>query len=202
MLDPNKFEFVKDLPEWAQVLLGRPLDIVVILILAELALVIVRLVIRKATQQMIKRPIRPRLGTVADPAYAEARRQARAKTLGSVARSCATVAIWLVALGAILGTLGVNMGVMIASVGVLGVGLGLGAQSLVKDVIAGLFMLVEDQYGIGDTIDIGPATGVVEEMTLRITTLRDADGVLWYVPNGTVARIGNQTQGKQETKQG
>jgi small conductance mechanosensitive channel len=83
---------------------------------------------------------------------------------------------------------------IITSVGVAGLGLGLGAQNLVKDLLAGLLILSEDQYGIGDLVDAGPATGVVEAMSLRVTTLRDQDGVLWYVPNGAITRIGNKSQ--------
>ena len=91
--------------------------------------------------------------------------------------------------------MGISLAPFIASVGIVGVALGFGAQSLVKDFLTGLFMLLEDQYGVGDVIDVGPANGTVEAVTLRVTKIRDADGTLWYVPNGTMLRVGNKTQG-------
>jgi small conductance mechanosensitive channel len=134
-----------------------------------------------------------------DPAWAAARREARFKTLGSVLNSVATVAIWVLAACLALEAVGVNVGLIITSLGVAGVAVGLGAQSLVKDVVAGVFMLAEDQYGVGDEIDTGDAVGVVESMSLRVTTLRDADGVIWHVPNGAITRIGNKSQGVERT---
>jgi small conductance mechanosensitive channel len=94
-----------------------------------------------------------------------------------------------------MGELGFNLAPLLASAGIVGVALGFGAQSLVKDLIAGLFMLLEDQYGVGDTVDLGEATGVVESVGLRITTVRDARGVLWYIRNGEIVRVGNKSQG-------
>ena len=79
---------------------------------------------------------------------------------------------------------------------VLGVALGFGAQALVKDYLAGIFVVLEDQYGIGDTVDVGPVTGVVEDVSLRITRIRDEAGVIWYVRNGEIVRVANQSQGK------
>jgi small conductance mechanosensitive channel len=108
--------------------------------------------------------------------------------------SVATVAIWVIAVAFILERVGVNVAVLVTSLGVAGVGLGLGAQSLIKDWIAGLFMMLEDQYGIGDSIDIGPAQGRVVNVSLRVTTVEDEEGTLWYVPNGTITRIANKTQ--------
>jgi small conductance mechanosensitive channel len=90
---------------------------------------------------------------------------------------------------------GFNLGPLLASAGIVGVALGFGAQSLVKDLIAGLFMLLEDQYGVGDTVDLGEAIGVVETVGLRITTVRDGRGVLWYIRNGEIIRVGNKSQG-------
>jgi small conductance mechanosensitive channel len=124
-----------------------------------------------------------------------ARRAQRARTIGSVLRSSATIVVGGIAFFLILDALGVNIAPFIASAGVIGVALGFGAQSLVKDFLTGLFMLLEDQYGVGDVVDVGPATGTVEAVTLRITKIRDSDGTLWYVPNGTMLRVGNKTQG-------
>ncbi|WP_456788690.1 mechanosensitive ion channel family protein [Cellulomonas sp. P5_C5] len=124
-----------------------------------------------------------------------ARRAQRARTLGSVLRSTSTIIVGGIAFFLILAELGVNLAPFIASAGVIGVALGFGAQSLVKDFLTGLFMLLEDQYGVGDVVDVGPANGTVEAVTLRITKIRDSDGTLWYVPNGTMLRVGNKTQG-------
>ena len=123
------------------------------------------------------------------------RRRQRAQTTGSVLRSIATVVIFGIATMMVLQDLGMNLAPLLASAGIAGVAIGFGAQNLVKDYMAGIFMLLEDQYGVGDTIDIGEATGVVEVVTLRTTRLRDADGVVWYVRNGEVSRVGNQSQG-------
>ena len=86
------------------------------------------------------------------------------------------------------------MAPLIASAGILGVALGFGAQSLVKDFLSGIFMIFEDQYGVGDVIDAGEASGTVEAVGLRVTRLRDVDGTVWYVRNGEIQRVGNMSQ--------
>lgn len=122
----------------------------------------------------------------------EQRRQSRVRTLGSVAKSAAAILIWAWAILAVLSELGVNVGPLIASAGVVGVALGFGAQSLVKDFLSGIFMLLEDQYGVGDTVNLSDEViGDVEDISLRITTIRDIDGTLWYVRNGEILRVGN-----------
>ena len=123
------------------------------------------------------------------------RRRQRAEAIGSVLRSFATAAVFSIAALMILGELGVNLAPLLASAGIVGVALGFGAQSLVKDLLAGLFMLLEDQYGVGDVVDVGEASGTVEAVGLRITTVRDARGVLWYIRNGEIVRVGNKSQG-------
>jgi len=123
------------------------------------------------------------------------RRRQRAETIGSILRSCATAVIFGVALVMVLSEVHIDIGPIIASAGVVGVALGFGAQSLVKDFLSGVFMILEDQYGVGDVIDTGSATGTVEEVGLRVTRLRDGQGVVWYVRNGEILRIGNQSQG-------
>jgi moderate conductance mechanosensitive channel len=122
------------------------------------------------------------------------RAAARAQTIGLVLRSVATGAIWAIAFTTILGELGINIGPIIASAGIVGVALGFGAQSLVKDFLSGIFMLIEDQYGVGDIIDAGEASGVVEAVTLRTTKVRDVNGVMWHIPNGNIMRVGNMSQ--------
>ena len=94
----------------------------------------------------------------------------------------------------IASVVGINLAPLLAGAGVAGVALGFGAQSLVRDCISGLFMLIEDQYGIGDQVDLGAASGTVERVSLRTTVLRGADGTVWHVPNGEVRRVGNQSK--------
>jgi moderate conductance mechanosensitive channel len=123
------------------------------------------------------------------------RRKQRAETMGSVLKHIASIVIIGTAILTVLDRLTVPIAPLLTSVGILGVAIGFGAQELVKDFIAGMFMLLEDQYGVGDVIDVGAAVGTVEAVTLRITRLRDADGRVWYVRNGTIARVGNESQG-------
>jgi small-conductance mechanosensitive channel len=123
----------------------------------------------------------------------------RAQTLGHVLRSIAAGTVWGLAALMVLGELGINLGPLIAAAGIAGVALGFGAQSLVKDFLAGIFILVEDQYGVGDIIDVGEVsgtlvTGVVESVSLRATRLRATNGTVWHVPNGTILRVGNMSQ--------
>lgn len=122
----------------------------------------------------------------------ERRRKSRVRTLAQVGKSAVGIIIWVWAALAILDKLGVNIAPLIASAGVAGVALGFGAQSVVKDFLAGIFMLLEDQYGVGDVIDVGDGIiGDVEDISLRLTTIRDMDGTLWYVRNGEILRVGN-----------
>ena len=119
----------------------------------------------------------------------------RAQTLGSVLNNFFTWTVVLAALSSVLSELGVAVGALVAGAGILGAAVGFGAQSLVRDLISGLFIVFEDQYGVGDSVDLGQATGVVESVGLRVTQVRDISGILWYVRNGEVVRVGNQSQG-------
>lgn len=126
---------------------------------------------------------------------AKARVVQRAKTLASVMSNLITWSLLLFAAGAVLSELGVAVGALVASAGILGAAIGFGAQSLVKDLINGLFIIFEDQFGVGDSVDLGEAKGVIENVGLRVTQVRDVNGVLWYVRNGEIIRVGNQSQG-------
>jgi len=125
---------------------------------------------------------------------AATRRVQRAKTMGDLLKSVITGVLVAIFGTMILSQLGVNIAPIIASAGILGIALGFGAQSLVKDFLSGVFMIFEDQYGVGDVIDVGEATGTVEAVSLRVTRLRDLDGTVWYVPNGEILRVGNKSQ--------
>lgn len=122
------------------------------------------------------------------------RRTQRTKTLGNVMGSLATIVIYTIAMLMALAEFDVNLGPLIASAGIVGIALGFGAQSLVKDFLSGIFMLLEDQYGVGDVIDVGDAAGVVEAVNLRTTQIRDVHGTLWHVPNGEIRRVANKSQ--------
>ena len=131
----------------------------------------------------------------AERAIVAERRQQRVRALGSVLRSAASVTIFSIAGVVILGDLGINLAPLLASAGVVGIAVGFGAQNLVRDYLAGVFMLVEDQYGVGDVITVGDATGTVETVTLRITRMRDVNGIVWHVRNGAIEKVGNESQG-------
>ena len=140
------------------------------------------------------RPLKERAQQLPAPQRSERRRQ-RAKTIGSVLKSLTTLVTYGIAFLMILQQFAINITPIIASAGVLGVAIGFGAQSLVRDFLSGVFMMLEDQYGVGDVIDAGQATGTVEAVGLRVTTLRDVNGTVWYVRNGEIVRIGNSSQG-------
>ncbi|WP_240974179.1 mechanosensitive ion channel family protein [Nonomuraea composti] len=157
--------------------------------------VITRVVNRAATGGSITSRFRKGAATDGIDALLHERRKQRAETMGSVLKHVASVVILGTAVLTVLDRLTIPIAPLLTSVGILGVAIGFGAQELVKDFIAGMFMLLEDQYGVGDVIDAGPAVGTVEAVTLRVTRLRDADGRVWYVRNGTITRVGNESQG-------
>lgn len=123
------------------------------------------------------------------------RREQRAEAIGQLLKSAAQIMVWGTAALLVLTRLGVDVGPLLASAGVVGVALGFGAQTLVKDYLAGIFLIIEDQFGVGDLVDLGVAVGTVEEVTLRVTRLRDLSGVVWYIRNGEIIRVANRSQG-------
>ncbi|WP_051393405.1 mechanosensitive ion channel family protein [Glycomyces arizonensis] len=122
------------------------------------------------------------------------RTQQRAATLTSVLQHINGIVIMSVAFMMILSVFNVNLAPILASAGIAGIAIGFGAQNLVQDYLAGIFILLEDQYGVGDIVDVGDASGTVEDMGLRVTTIRALDGTLWYVRNGQILRVGNSSQ--------
>ena len=127
------------------------------------------------------------------------RRVQRAETMGSLLKSVASIVVFTVFAITALAQIGYPVGPLIASAGIVGVALGFGAQSLVKDFLSGIFMIFEDQYGVGDVVDVGEAGGTVEAVGLRVTKLRDVQGTVWYVRNGEIIRVGNQSQNWSRT---
>jgi small-conductance mechanosensitive channel len=198
VLDLTGHEWLAASSDW---LIAKPLAILLILLVAVLARAVLhRLIIRLSRRAaegtvpgVLQRGHRSFLHG-ANPLLSERRKQ-RAETMGSVLKSVATGVVFTLAGLMVLSELGVNIAPIIASAGILGVALGFGAQSLVKDFLSGIFMILEDQYGVGDVIDVGEATGAVEAVGLRVTRLRDIDGTVWYFPNGAIPRVGNQSQG-------
>lgn len=186
--------------EW---LIERPLQIVGYAVLA----VVLRVVLHRVTDRFtsvprdpsakppLLRPLRERAPRGLQTPVLNERRAQRARTIGSVMKSAISVAILVWFVLSALAIVGVNVAPFIASAGIVGVALGFGAQNLVRDFLSGIFMLLEDQYGVGDIVDLGEATGTVETVGLRVTTVRDVPGTLWYVRNGEVLRVGNMSQG-------
>ena len=193
------------LPTWEQTqqwLLTDGARILLTIVIAMTALWALRRVIDRVVATMTSRSARRlaesgRAGRVLASATGldNERQRQRVETVGSLLRSVVTLTVATLAILTIMALLGIPLGPLLASAGVAGIALGFGAQSLVKDFLSGVFMIIEDQYGVGDVIDTGEAIGTVEEVTLRITRLRDANGVTWYVRNGEIIRIGNRSQG-------
>ncbi len=183
-------------------LLDRPIRILLIALLAWIVSRIVQRSILKFAQSIANSPADPRLQTLRERGPGKLlmeqrelkRASARAETIGLVLRSVGVAAIWMVALFMILGQLDIDLAPLIAGAGIGGLALGFGAQSIVKDFLSGLFMLIEDQYGVGDIVDVGGASGTVEKVSLRSTTIRDVKGTVWHVPNGAISRVGNSSQ--------
>lgn len=197
-----------DAPAWVQDLTASSIAVGFLLAGALVVWIIGRLMIRGVTRSIetglpFRRTARQALERArvelppVDPQEVrleEERRHQRAGTIRAVLNSALAVVLLAVLVVMILDQAGLPVAPLIASAGIVGVAFGFGAQSLVKDLIAGLFMLIEDQYGVGDVVDLGPASGLVEEVGLRSTRLRALDGTVWYVPNGEIVRVGNMTR--------
>jgi small conductance mechanosensitive channel len=183
-------------------LLSKPLRVIAILIVAwivsRLARIFIRRFVRRTTAEgsgrLANLTRRTGLGALSSD-LANERREQRAETLSTVLRSVAALLVWGTAIVMSLQVLGVNLATLGVSVGIVGAALAFGSQALVRDLVTGAFMLVEDQYGVGDVVDLGEASGTVENVTLRLTRVRDIDGVVWHVPNGEIRRVGNKSQG-------
>ncbi|CAM5592209.1 mechanosensitive ion channel family protein [Streptomyces canus] len=175
--------------------LAISLRVLLILVIAG----VLRLVVRRAITKLIDRMNRTAQavdGTaIGGLLVNNERRRQRSQAIGSVLRSVASFIIMGTAALMVLGAFEINLAPLLASAGVAGVAIGFGARNLVTDFLSGVFMILEDQYGVGDTIDAGVASGEVIEVGLRVTKLRGDNGEIWYVRNGEVKRIGNLSQG-------
>jgi moderate conductance mechanosensitive channel len=185
---------------WFDVFLGTPLAIFCIVIVAIIARFLLHRLIDKIAEGIISGRagigrLEDRLPSAIAAGATSARREQRARTMASILKSLTTATIGGIAALMILDELGIATGPLLASAGIVGIAVGFGAQALVRDVISGVFMLIEDQYGVGDVVDLGDASGVVEAVGLRVTRIRDVNGTVWYIRNGQVLRVGNQSQG-------
>ncbi|KUP28124.1 mechanosensitive ion channel family protein [Kocuria rhizophila] len=183
--------------------LDKPVRVLAVLLGAVIVSALVRLVIRKVTRgiargtqsRIVKRFDHGQARWVQDAGIASERQALRAKTIGAVLSSVSTIVVWAIATLMVISELGYDIAPVLASAGIAGVALSFGAQSLVKDYLSGIFMVAEDQLGIGDSVDLGEAIGTVENVGLRVTQVRDVKGTLWHVRNGEILRVGNQSQG-------
>lgn len=190
------FEWTETNREW---LIENPIRIGAYVLAALVVRFLLHRTIDRATRRSgdrkpaLLRHLRERTGPGRNPAIAERRAQ-RARTIGSVLKSVVSIVLLVWVVLSVLAVVGVNIAPFLASAGIVGLAIGFGAQNLVRDFVTGVFMLLEDQYGVGDVVDLGAVSGTVESVGLRITTLRDIDGTLWYVRNGEIVRVGNMSQ--------
>ena len=190
---------VTDVTDW---LLGPPLKIVLIVIAAMILNRVARRAVKRSLTRLHTGAVRERMGAMRrrtpaallETGETSLRAEQRIDALSSVLRSIVTFVIWLVAALMCLGEVGIDLAPLLAGAGVLGVAIGFGSQSLVRDFLSGAFILIEDQFGVGDTVDLGDATGIVEAVSLRTTRLRAVDGTVWHMPNGEITRVGNMSQ--------
>ncbi len=182
---------------WVTDVAPTAIRVVVILVMA----IAIRTLLVRAVDRVVARRVQQQLdaaqtavGVGSGSVIAAERGAQRAHTLGSLFHNVISIGVYSVAGLLLMAELGFNLGPLIAGAGIVGVALGFGAQSLVADFLAGIFILMEDQYSVGDVVDVGDATGTVEEVQLRLTKLRSVDGVLWFVRNGEILRVGNQSQ--------
>jgi small conductance mechanosensitive channel len=184
-------------------IIGTPLQIIATLVIAYVIQATLGWIIRRVVVRTSERARRDRLEhTRKATRTAELsvilltqRTEQRAAAIGSLLSSIITITVWGVATIVILEALNVDIAPLLASAGVIGVILGFGAQTLIKDYLSGIFIILEDQFGVGDIVDVGPVVGTVEEVSLRYTRLRDMSGVVWYVRNGEILRVANRSQG-------
>ncbi len=167
-----------------------------VLVIVAIALVVRYLILRALKRLVLTTVAHQKAGTFtnAREEIIATRKAQRATTLGKLFRNIVNIVVLGLMALLVMGELGINLGPLIAAAGVVGLAIGFGAQALVQDVVSGVFILLEDQYGVGDVVDVGDATGTVEEVQLRVTKIRAIDGTLWFVRNGEIIRVGNMSQ--------
>ena len=188
----------------ASLLITKPLQVLLIVLVALVLRAVAHRAINRLTRSSAEGAVPRILSPLTERAWESAlfdstgliseRRKQRAETIGSVLRSAVSFLIFITAFLLILEVFSINLAPFIAGTSLVGVAVGFGAQNIVKDFLSGMFMMLEDQYGVGDVIDLQEAVGTVEAVGLRTTRLRDVEGVVWYVRNGEIARVGNKSQ--------
>ena len=199
MLEWTGNETVAGLSEWV---IDRPIRILLIIVLAWFFNRLTRRTIAALSERIRNQPSHPRLRMIRGdgPGGSEINRSeadrapARAEAIESVLKSLVTTIVSVVAVLLILGEVDINLAPLLAGAGVVGIAIGFGAQSVVSDFLTGLFMLIEDQYGVGDVIEVDGVSGEVESISLRTTKLRDLAGTVWHIPNGSIRKVGNKSQ--------
>ncbi|HEU4812315.1 MAG TPA: mechanosensitive ion channel family protein [Nocardioides sp.] len=187
----------------SDILIGKPLALFGLLVLG----LVIRWVLHRLVNRLVSRAEggvipanrftrrgRKDVQASATEMVNKTRRVQRAKTMGDLLKSIVTGVLVAIIGTMMLSELSINIAPIIASAGIIGLALGFGAQSLVRDFLSGIFMIIEDQYGVGDVVDVGEASGTIEAVSLRVTRLRDLNGTVWYVPNGEILRVGNMSQ--------
>ncbi len=196
-------EITVDWPNLYQTFVGTPLEIALIIVACVASWIILTTIINRVTKRLVEKAEADRLTLARRTQHTSdlsavlmsQRRRARAEAIASLLRSIFSAFIAGIGVLLVLAQLEINITPLLASAGVIGVALGFGAQSLIKDYLSGIFLILEDQYGVGDVVDLGPVVGTVEDVTLRVTRVRDMSGVVWYVRNGEVLRVANRSQG-------
>lgn len=198
VLDVTGSEWLAKASNW---MIAKPLSILLLIVIGIvvrwlLCRVITKVTRRAATGSMPSLMTRGKVPQmfIEQNAAAMERRKQRAETMGSLLKSIVSVVVFSIVGFMVIAQLGYNIAPLIASAGIIGVALGFGAQSVVKDFLSGIFLILEDQYGVGDTVDVGAASGTVEAVGLRVTRLRDVNGTVWYVRNGELLAVGNMSQ--------
>lgn len=159
--------------------LGQPVKVAIVIIFGLVA----RVVLLRAVDRLTKHAL-----------SSSSRSDQRAATVSRLLHGTISTTIWIIAIITILAIAGINVGPLLASAGILGVALGFGAQALVKDYISGIFLILEDQFGLGDEVEIGAIRGKVVDVALRVTKVRDSDGRLWYIRNGEILNVANHNR--------
>lgn len=159
--------------------LGQPVKVAIVILFALAA----RMFLLRAVDRLTKRAF-----------SSSSRSDQRAATVSRLLHGAISSTVWIIALITVLAIVGIDVGPLLASAGILGVALGFGAQALVKDYISGIFLILEGQFGLGDEVEIGTIRGTVEDVALRVTQVRDSDGRLWYIRNGDISNVANHNR--------
>lgn len=171
---------------------ARTVEIIVLGPLRIIGIAIGAFVLARVGAALVRKSL-VKVGLFAPKRSRDPRTEQRARTVADAIASLWRVVVWVIAALTILGLLGVQLGPLVAGAGIAGIAIAFGAQTVIKDYLSGLFILLEDQYSVGDVVTIGTANGTVEDVNLRVTRIRSVDGTVWFIPNGEIRSVGNQS---------